>query len=95
MLTTVNSNRYVTKTLDQILDFEKVNTVYEIKDKYVYQKNGRRRLRKSIQGWNLKVLQKDGTTNFIPLKNIEKSNPIEVAEFEKARNIQNKLVFYW
>jgi hypothetical protein len=95
MLTRVDSDGHVTMALDCILDFEKDDTAYGTKDKYVYEKNGRRRLRKSTQGWKLKVLWKDGTTNFIPLKDIKESNPIEVAEFAKARNIHNEPAFCW
>ena len=47
LLTRVDYNGYITMALDYILDFEKDDTTYGIKDKYVYEKNGRRRLRKS------------------------------------------------
>ena len=89
MLTRVDFNRHVTMTLDCILDFEKDDTIYGIQNKYLYEKNGRRRLRKSTWGWKLKVLWKDRSTNFIPLKDIKELNPIEVAEFTKAYNIHN------
>ena len=56
ILTRVNSDEYNTMALDYILDFEKDDTAYRIKNKYVYEKNSRRRLRKSTQSWKLKVL---------------------------------------
>ena len=95
MLTRVDSDGYITIVLDCVFDFEKDNTTYEIKDRYLYEKNSRRRLQKSIQGQKLKVLQKDRTTNFISLKDIKESTLIEVAEFAKARNIYYELAFMY
>ena len=48
ILTRVDSDRHIIMALDYILDFEKDETAYGIKDKYIYEKSNRRRLKKSI-----------------------------------------------
>ena len=43
-------------------------------DKHIVTGNGQRRLRKFAQGWKLEVLWKDGSTSWIPLKDLKESN---------------------
>ena len=38
---------------------------------------------------------KDGSEKWIPLKDLKESNPVEVAEFAKARSIDNEPAFAW
>ena len=76
MLTRVDSDGNITLDLCCMLDFEKDYTAHRTKDKKVYEKNGRRRLRKYTHDWKLKFMWKYGTTNFTPLKDIKESNPI-------------------
>ena len=75
MLTIVDFDGHITLALCSKLDFKKYDTLHGEKDKHYYVKNGRNRLRKHVQGWKLKVMHKDGTTNFMPLNDIKESNP--------------------
>ena len=49
----------------------------------------------TTKGWDLLVEWIDGTTSWIPLKDLKESNPIEVAEFATSRSIQNEPAFAW
>jgi hypothetical protein len=41
-------------------------------------------LRKTTQGWQLKILWCDGSTSWEHLRNLKASNPIQVAEYAIA-----------
>ena len=47
------------------------------------------------QGWKLIVEWKDGSKTWIPLKDIKDSNPVDVAEFDKAKGIDDEVKFAW
>ena len=62
---------------------------------YITTKSGQRRMRQSTLGWKFLTLWKDGSESWIPLKLLKESNPIEVAEFAKARGIDDEPAFNW
>ena len=49
----------------------------------------------TTKGWDLCVLWKDGSTSWVPLKDLKESNPIEVAEFAVAHKIHHEPAFVW
>ena len=89
----VNGHSHV--LLDAILDHARDSTAVDCKDKYVTTRSGRRRLRQTTQGWKFKVLWKDGTEQWVPLKLLKESHPIEVAEYSVARGIDHEAGFCW
>ena len=93
MLTRVDSDGFSITLLEAITDYHKDNTAVDIDDKYVITSKERRRLRMTTQGWKLKVLWRDGTESWIPLKDLKESNHIEVAEFAKARDLESEPAF--
>jgi len=46
-------------------------------------------------GWKLLVRWKDGSEQWVPLKLLKESNPVDVAEFAAARDIHHKPAFCW
>ena len=48
----------------------------------------------TIQGWNLKVLRRYGAESWMPLKDLKETNPVEVAKFAKARDLESEPAFY-
>ena len=52
-------------------------------------------MRKTTVGWKFNIKWRDGTTTWVSLKDIKESNPIEVAEYVTARDIQDKPEFAW
>ena len=52
-------------------------------------------MRQSPLRWKFLTLYKDGNEQWIPLKLLKESNPIEVAEFAKARGIDEEPAFSW
>ena len=47
-------------------------------------------LRNSTTGWKIKVLWNESTSTWIVLKDLEKSNPVDVVEFAVARVISKE-----
>ena len=93
MYAQVDSDGFSHTLLDHISDFKKDGNAIEKSDAYVITKRGRKRIRRSTNGWNLKVQWKDGSSQWIPLKTLKESNPIEVAEFAISRNIDDEPAF--
>ena len=51
--------------------------------------------KKTTRGWKLEVEWKDGTLSWIPLKYFKPSNPVEIAEYAVANNIEDEHAFKW
>jgi hypothetical protein len=57
--------------------------------------NGNISRRRTTKGWELCVEWKDGSTSWVPLKDLKTSNPLQVAEYAVAYNIANEPAFIW
>ena len=57
--------------------------------------NGSKRRVITSKGWDLNIEWENGTTSWIPLREIKLSNPVEVAEYAFSRNIQDEPAFSW
>ena len=84
MLIRTDTDGHVTMSLKTVLNHRKVETSCELKDDHVCL-NGQRKLRKHVQGQDLEVLQKDGTTHWLALENFDKASPVEVTDHASAR----------
>ena len=58
-------------------------------------KNGVRRRKESTTGWEILVQWKDGSTNWVALKDMKESYPIQVAEYAIASCISMEPAFAW
>ena len=52
-------------------------------------------MRQTTTSWKLLVYLKDNHEEWIPLKELKESNPLDVAEFATTRGIANEPEFYW
>jgi len=64
-------------------------------DKYITTKTGTRLLRQTIVGWTFLVEWANSSRQWIDLKLLKESNPIQVAEYITARNIADEPAFAW
>jgi hypothetical protein len=97
MLSQVDSEGYSTSLIQGILDYKKDEaTAVPKSDKWVVTSRGHRRLRKSTAGWKLLVQWTDGVEQWIPLKVLKESHPVQTAEFAKAKGIDDEVAFaFW
>ena len=91
----VDFEGFTHRLLDHISDYKKDDNTVDKVDSYVATKRGRKRLRKSTNEWHMKVEWKAGSSQWVPLKTLNVSNPIETAEFAVAREIQDEPAFAW
>ena len=64
-------------------------------DKYFITKTGTKRMRQTTQGWKFLVKWTNGTRQWIDLKILKESNPVQVAEYVTARDIAEEPAFAW
>ena len=64
-------------------------------DGFEIKKNGQKTPKKTTVGWQLLVEWKDGSTQWLDLKDLKDSNPIEVAEYTVANKISEEPAFAW
>lgn len=81
--------------MKEISDHQKDGTAVPISDGWIKMKNGRRTRRKTTQGWKLLVEWKEGGSDWIALKDLKESYPVEVAEYAKANKIDKEPAFAW
>ena len=65
--------------MDEIVDIKKDHTAIDHENRY-FIKNGRKYAKWTTRGWLLCVKWKDGSTSWVPLKDLKEGNPIELAE---------------
>jgi hypothetical protein len=51
--------------------------------------------KKTTKGWEFLVHWKDGSSDWIKLKDLKVSNPVDLAEYAKANNIHEEPAFNW
>ena len=61
--------------------------------KYLLPKTGTKRMRQMTQGWKFLVQWANGTRQWIDLKILKESNPVQVAEYVTSRNMVGPLCF--
>ena len=68
MYAQVADNGQTNLILDAITDWDKNGHAVSKRNKYVKTKHGNKRLRQTTSGWKLRVLWKDGSESWVPLK---------------------------
>jgi hypothetical protein len=81
--------------LKEISDFRKDASAVTAQDAMFTMPNGTVRRRQTTKGWSLLAEWKDGSSNWIPLKDLKNSHPLEVAEFAVASRIAEEPAFAW
>jgi hypothetical protein len=91
----VDADGFTHTLLDSIQDHRKDGNAVDKSDGYVTTRSGVRRMRETTSGWSFKVLWKDGSEQWIPLKVLKESNPLEVADYATSRGIESEPAFQW
>ena len=80
---------------DRIVDFRIDKDELPAGNTYVMTKSGNRRMRQSTDGWDFLVQWRDGSTQWIALKDLKQSNPVECAEYAVSCGIDKEPAFSW
>ena len=62
-------------------------------DKYITTQTGMKRMKQTTVGWSVLVKWGDGSQQWIDLKVLKESNPVQVGEYVIACGIQNEPAF--
>jgi Reverse transcriptase (RNA-dependent DNA polymerase) len=81
--------------LDEIVDHKSDKRALRADNGYVTTKRGRRVPKNTTKGWQILCQWKDGSTDWVDLKYVKDSNPIELAEYAVANRIQEEPAFKW
>ena len=75
--------------MEGILAYRKDKAALTKGNAFITTKRGQRKLRQTTIGWHFKVQWKDGSSQWVPLKLLKESNPVQVAEFVKASGVDD------
>ncbi len=81
--------------LDEIIDHKRDGRALRIDNGYLTTKRGRRIPKNTTKGWKILCRWKDGSSDWVDLKHVKDSNPIELAEYAVANYIQEEPAFKW
>lgn len=91
----VDMDGHTSLVLESIVDHRKDETAIKNEDKYFRTKQGQRRLRQTTKGWELCVLWRNGEEQWVPLRELKQSNPVEVADYAHSNNLIEEPAFKW
>ena len=81
--------------LKEIVDHRKDAGAIPVSDGFIISKNGNRTAKQTTKGWKLLAEWKDGTRNWVPLKDLKESNPVELAEYAISNKLLEEPAFAW
>jgi hypothetical protein len=95
ILKQVDSTGRYSHVMDGIIGHRKNGHAVEGDDAFIITRRGQRKLRQTTKGSDFEVQWRDGTSQWIPLKELKESNPVDVAEYAVARGIADEPAFRW
>ena len=86
-------NRHV--LLDELIDYRVNGRKVKLQDAFITTGTGMRRRRETTIGWELLAQWKDGSTNWVSLKDLKESYPVQTAEYAVVAKIAMEPAFAW
>ena len=81
--------------LEEIGGHRKTDEAIEESDAWLTTKSGSRRRKLTTRGWELFIIWKDGSSNWIPLSEMKASFPVETAMYAVDHQLQSEPAFIW
>ena len=95
VLVNCDSEGFYSSQMSCIVDHKCDGSAVPMEQKYIKSKNGQMKLRPTTVGWSFNIKWKDGTSDWVPLKILKESNPVDIAEYAVARGIDDEPAFAW
>ena len=86
-------NRHI--LLDELIDYRLNGHELKLQDAFITTGTGMRRRCETTIGWELLAQWKDGSINWISLKDLKESYPVQTAEYAVAAKIAMEPAFAW
>ena len=81
--------------LDEIIDYCTTGKEVKQQDAFITTRTGTKRRHETTIGWELLVQWKDSSMNWIALKDLKESYPVQVAEYSVGARISMEPAFAW
>ena len=81
--------------MSEIVGHKSDGSAVKADDGFTTSGNGVKRPRITTKGWKLEVEWKDGTSTWVPLKDMKAAYPVQVAEYAVANKIVSEPAFNW
>ena len=81
--------------MDEIIGHRSNEHAVKQQDAFITTNTGTKRRKETTKGWELLVRWKDGGTDWIALKDIKESYPVQVAEYAVSSHISEEPAFAW
>jgi hypothetical protein len=95
LLSQVDAEGHRQIILDEIIDHRTTRNAISKANGYYKTRQGIPRKKITTRGWEICVLWKDGSTNWVSLKDLKHSYPVELADYATINNIANEPAFAW
>ncbi len=79
----------------EIVDHRKDQSAISKEGGFIVSTNGNLHKKHTTQGWDICIEWCDGSTSWLPLRDVKEANPIELAEYAIANKIADKPAFHW
>ena len=79
----------------EIIHHRRKKSALDKADQYRILNNGKRMMKKSTAGWDFEIEWKDGSTSWLPLKELKATNAVEVAQYAKDNRLLEEPAFEW
>ena len=79
----------------EIVDHKSDDSAITIQNGFTVGRSGNRVPKKTTRGWKLLIELTDGSTEWVALKDLKESNPVELAEYAIGNGIANEPAFNW
>ena len=79
----------------EIIGHRKGKSALDKADQYRIGSDGRRTMKNTTTGWDFEVEWKDGSTSWLPLKEMKETNPVDVAQYARDNRLLEEPAFAW
>ncbi|GAX25842.1 hypothetical protein FisN_6Hu120 [Fistulifera solaris] len=95
MFSQVDSEGRSYRLLKEITNHRKNASAVSKEDGVVLMPNGNKAKKLTTRGWELHVDWQEGTSDWVPLKELKEAYPVQVAEYARANKIDDEPAFAW
>src|SRR6056300_2119734 len=95
ILQQVDEHGHKHRLMEEISGHRKSDDAVTKDEGWIETPNGTKRRRRTTKGWQIFVTWKDGSSNYVPLKDMKESFPVELAMYAKEKGIDDEPAFAW
>ena len=95
MMSQVDSEGHHYQVLTKVTDHKKDGSAIAKVDYFIKSSSGTLHRKMKTRGWKLLVEWKDGSVDWVTLKDLKQSNPVEMSEYAVANEISYEPAFNW